>query len=80
VVDRFVSAMEKSLDYAQTHPDEVREVLTEYTEIPPEVAAEIKLPQWRADITLPTVERLSELSLEYGLIEEQPDLGELIRD
>ena len=38
VVDRFVSAMEKSLQYASEHPDEVRDVLTEYTEIPPEAA------------------------------------------
>jgi NitT/TauT family transport system substrate-binding protein len=80
VVDRFVEAMNESLDYAQANPDEVREVLGEYTEIPPEVAAEIKLPQWRADITVPTIERLSELSLEYGLLEEQPNVDELIRD
>jgi NitT/TauT family transport system substrate-binding protein len=80
VVERFVRAMERSLDYAQSNPDQVREVLGEYTEIPPEVAAEITLPQWRADITIPTVELLSQLSLEYGLIEEEPNLDELIRD
>jgi NitT/TauT family transport system substrate-binding protein len=80
VVDRFVEAMNESLEYAQSHPDEVRQVLGEYTEIPPEVAAEIQLPQWRADITVPTIERLSELSLEYGLLEEQPNVDELIRD
>src|ERR687893_1133642 len=80
VVDRFVTAMNKSLDYAQTHPDEVRDILGEYTQIPPEVAAEIKLPQWRKDINEPTIELLSELSLKYGLIEEQPDVEELIRD
>jgi NitT/TauT family transport system substrate-binding protein len=80
VVDRFVEAMNESLEYAQANPDEVREVLGEYTEIPPEVAAEIQLPQWRADITVPTIERLSELSLEYGLLEEQPNVDELIRD
>src|ERR671914_879472 len=80
VVDRFVTAMEQSLEYAQSNPDAVREILAEYTQIPPEVAANIKLPQWRKDITLPTVERLSQLSLEYGLIESEPDLNELIAD
>ena len=34
VVDRFVTAMNKSLDYAQSHPDETRAILTTYTEIP----------------------------------------------
>jgi NitT/TauT family transport system substrate-binding protein len=80
VVDRFVRAMNKSLTYAQSHPDEVRQVLLDYTEIPPEAAEAIKLPVWRPDLNEPTIELLSELSLKYGLIEEQPDLDELIRD
>jgi NitT/TauT family transport system substrate-binding protein len=80
VVDRFVRAMNRSLTYAQSHPDEVRDVLLDYTEIPPEAAEQIKLPIWRPDLNEPTIELLSELSLKYGLIEEQPDLDELIRD
>ena len=80
VVDRFVEAMNKSLTYAQSHPDEVREVLLDYTEIPPEAVEQIKLPIWRPDLNEPTIEKLSELSLKYGLIEEQPDLDELIRE
>jgi NitT/TauT family transport system substrate-binding protein len=80
VIKRFVTAMEQSLEYAQDNPDAVRDILAEYTEIPPEVAQNIKLPQWRKDLTLPTIERLSELSLEYGLIEEEPNLDELIAD
>jgi NitT/TauT family transport system substrate-binding protein len=80
VVDRFVEAMSKSLTYAQSHPDEVRQVLLDYTEIPPEAAEQIKLPVWRTDLNEPTIEKLSELSEKYGLIEEQPDLGELIRE
>ena|SRR5215208_4573994 len=80
VVDRFVDAMNRSLTYAQSNPDEVRDVLLDYTEIPPEAAEQIKLPVWRPDLNEPTIELLSKLSLKYGLIEEQPDLDELIRD
>jgi NitT/TauT family transport system substrate-binding protein len=79
-VEAFTRAIKKSLDYAQQNPDAVRDILTEYTQIPPEAAANIKLPQWRQDITMDTVELLSQLSLEYGLIEEEPDLNELITD
>ena len=79
VVDRFVTAMEKSLAYAEEHPDEVREVLTEYTEIPPDAAEKIQLPSWKPELTIPTIEKLSELSLKYGYIEEEPDLDNLIR-
>ena len=78
-VDRFVRAMNKSLEYAQSHPDEVRKVLLDYTEIPPEAVEAIKLPIWRTDLNEPTIEKLSELSRKYGLIEEEPDLEELIR-
>jgi NitT/TauT family transport system substrate-binding protein len=80
VVDRFVEAMNKSLTYAQENPDAVRQVLLDYTEIPPEAVEQIKLPIWRPDLNEPTIELLSELSVKYGLIEEQPDLGELIRE
>ena len=67
VVDRFVTAMKKSLDYAQAHPEEVRGVLTEYTEIPPEAAQKINLPQWKSELTTDTIETLSSLSKKYGL-------------
>jgi NitT/TauT family transport system substrate-binding protein len=80
VIDRFVRAMNRSLTYAQSHRDEVRQVLLDYTEIPPEAAEQITLPVWRPDLNVPTIELLSKLSEKYGLIEEQPDLDELIRD
>jgi NitT/TauT family transport system substrate-binding protein len=80
VIDRFVRAMNRSLTYAQSHQDEVRQVLLDYTEIPPEAAEQITLPVWRPDLNVPTIELLSKLSEKYGLIEEQPDLDELIRD
>ena len=50
----------------------------EYTQIPPEVIEKIHLPTWRADLNEPTIQTLSDLSLKYGFIEEQPSLDELI--
>jgi NitT/TauT family transport system substrate-binding protein len=79
VVNRFVRAMNKSLEFAQENPDQVRKALLEYTEIPPEAAEVITLPQWRTDLSRDTIELLSELSVKYGLIEEEPNLDELIR-
>jgi NitT/TauT family transport system substrate-binding protein len=79
LIDRFKTAMEKSLQYAQENPDAVRAVLPEYTQIPKEAAEKINLPSWDADLHEDTIQRLSELSEKYGLIEEQPNLDELIR-
>jgi NitT/TauT family transport system substrate-binding protein len=79
LIDRFKTAMEKSLDYAQQHPDDVRAVLPDYTEIPKEVAQKINLPSWGSDLHEDTIQKLSELSQKYGLIDNQPNLDELIR-
>jgi NitT/TauT family transport system substrate-binding protein len=79
LVERFTKAMEKSLEYAQENPDAVRAVLPEYTQIPKEAAEKINLPSWQPELTEDTIQRLSELSEKYGLIEKQPNLDELIR-
>ncbi len=79
IVDRFTAAINKSLDYAQSHPDEARAVLTEYTQIPAAATKTIKLPIWRSELNTDTIQLLSELSEKYGLIEKQPDLSTLIR-
>jgi NitT/TauT family transport system substrate-binding protein len=78
VVERFVRAMHKSLDYAQQNGDEVRDILLTYTEIPEEVAEQITLPVWRSDLNVDTIELIAELSVKYGLIEEQPNLDDLL--
>jgi NitT/TauT family transport system substrate-binding protein len=79
VVKRFVRAVNKSLDYAQAHPAEVRQVLLTYTKIPKPAAQKIKLPIWHSDLNRPTIEQLSGLSKKYGLIKTEPNLDELIK-
>jgi NitT/TauT family transport system substrate-binding protein len=78
VVDRFVRAMEKSLDYASSHDDQVRAIVGTYTEIPQEVLDQMNLPVWKADLNEPTIEQTAEKAQEYGFIEQPPDLDELI--
>jgi NitT/TauT family transport system substrate-binding protein len=78
VVDRFKRAIEKSLDYASQNPDEVREVIGTYTEIPPEVLEKITLPQWQADLNEPTIQMNIDLSKKFGFIEEEPSLDDMI--
>jgi NitT/TauT family transport system substrate-binding protein len=78
VVDRFVRAMEQSLDYASANPDAVRTTVGTYTEIPQEVLDEMNLPVWKADLNEPTIEQTIEAATEYGFIESAPSLDELI--
>jgi NitT/TauT family transport system substrate-binding protein len=79
VVDRFVRAINKSLEYADQNPDVVRQVVPTYTKIPKDVAAKMTLPQWASEINQPTVQQTADLAQKYGYIKDKPDLGELIR-
>ena len=79
VVERFARAINKSLEYAQRTRTRCARC-SEYTEIPPEAARQIRLPIWRLDLSEPTIEPPAELAEKYGLIESKPDLDELIQE
>ena len=78
VVDRFNRAIARSLDYASQHDDEVRAIVGTYTEIPKEVLDKMNLPVWKSDLNRPTIEQTAAAAKEYGFIEEEPSLDELI--
>ncbi|MFW3169639.1 ABC transporter substrate-binding protein [Geodermatophilus sp. CPCC 206100] len=69
VVRRFADAMRAAHAYAQANPDAVREVLGEYTSIPPAVAAQLTLPDFQPAINRDSVARLLELGEQDGIIE-----------
>ena len=79
VLDRFVRAINKSLDFAQTHPDVVRQIVPTYTKIPKDVAAKMKLPQWSAQLNTASIQQTADLAQKYGFIKDKPDMGDLIR-
>jgi NitT/TauT family transport system substrate-binding protein len=78
LVKRFTEAMTESLAYADSHPDEARQVLTTYTQIDEAVIQELILPKWPPDINRESVETLATLAVQDGLVTEQPDLAALL--
>ena len=78
VVQRFAEAMAEAQQYALDNPDEVREVLGTYTEIAPEVAAELTLPNYQTEINRDSVEKLLELGVQDGIIPEGVSLDEVL--
>jgi NitT/TauT family transport system substrate-binding protein len=78
VVDRFVRAIEKSLDYASSHPDEARAIVGTYTKIPPEVIDKMNLPVWKSDLNEPTIDQTIQAAQKYGFIDTAPSLDDLI--
>jgi NitT/TauT family transport system substrate-binding protein len=78
LVKRFGEAMKESLAYADAHPDEVRAVLSTYTQITADAAKGLTLPKWPAEIDTASITKLSDLSIQYGLMTTKPDLTKLL--
>jgi NitT/TauT family transport system substrate-binding protein len=78
LVKRFTEAMTESLAYAESHPDEARQVLTTYTQIDEAVIQELTLPKWPPEINRESVETLATLAVQDGLVTEPPDLAALL--
>jgi NitT/TauT family transport system substrate-binding protein len=80
LVERFAGAVARSAEYAQENPEEARDIITTYTQIPPEVVAEVTLPGWEPEVNVDSTERLIDLALEDGLIEDEVSVEDLVAD
>jgi NitT/TauT family transport system substrate-binding protein len=78
LVKRFTDAMQESLSYADSHPDEARKIIGSYTKIAPDVIAKVTLPKWPADVNRDSVQTLADLALEDGLLEKKADVDSLL--
>jgi NitT/TauT family transport system substrate-binding protein len=76
VIERFQRAHAATARYVAENQDEFREALTEITDLSPELADNVVLPQWREDLDEQTVEVVADRMAEYGIIEEPPDLSQ----
>ena len=80
VVEAFVRAMNKSLEYATENPDEARQAIANYTQIPPDVLADVVLPLWQTDLNVDSIENTAQLMVDQGIAESEPDVDALIAD
>jgi NitT/TauT family transport system substrate-binding protein len=75
---RFADAMKESLSYADSHPDEIRQIIGTYTKIDPATIAKVTLPKYPAEINRDSIETMAELAKEDGLLTESVDLNALL--
>jgi NitT/TauT family transport system substrate-binding protein len=80
VVEAFVRAMNKSLEYATENPDEARQAIADYTQIPPDVLADVVLPLWQEDLNVDSIENTAQLMVDQGIADSMPDVDKLIAD
>jgi NitT/TauT family transport system substrate-binding protein len=70
--------MNKSLDYAQAHPDEVRQVIPTFTKTPAAAAAKLRLPAFDSKLDQKGIELEANLTAKYGIIEKAPAYDDLV--
>jgi NitT/TauT family transport system substrate-binding protein len=78
LVEAFTQAMNRSLEFSQENPDEVRRITGTYTEIDPAVLERIVIPTFRTDFSREALELLGAKAVEYGTLSEEPDLDQLL--
>jgi NitT/TauT family transport system substrate-binding protein len=78
LVKRFQTAITQSLGYADTHPDEVRQILTTYTKIDPKLISKLILPKFPTTINEASVTALVNESKQDGLLTKDPDVPALL--
>jgi NitT/TauT family transport system substrate-binding protein len=78
VVERFARAINKSSEYATSHPDEARATIPTFTKIPPAVAKKIRLPLWPPQIDRAQLQTLLDYAVKYKVIEKPPKLDDVI--
>ena len=78
VVDNFREAIQESLKYASDHPDEVRRIVTTYTQIKSDVASKIKLPAFPQDVNTDSLKTVAQLMNKYGITQNTVDTSKLL--
>ncbi|MGY1643349.1 ABC transporter substrate-binding protein [Geodermatophilus sp. SYSU D00703] len=78
LVAAFQRAMNRSLEFSQQNPEEVRRITGTYTEIDPAVLERIVIPTFRTDFSREAMELLGAKATEYGTLSQEPDLDQLL--
>jgi NitT/TauT family transport system substrate-binding protein len=78
LVNRFAEAMKESLAYADAHGDEVRAVLTTYTQIKGDQAAKLILPKFPPDVNKESVQTLADLAKRDGVLTKDVNVDDLL--
>jgi NitT/TauT family transport system substrate-binding protein len=78
IVTKFQAALEKSREYAQANPAEVRAIVGTYTDIDPAVLEKVTLPVYPKDINAESIVRQAELALADGVIGKPLEISTLL--
>lgn len=78
LTEKFTRALNKSLEYAQEHPQEVRDIVGTYTKIDEATRAKMILPSYRVEFNEEAFKVLGEAAAKYGTLSKAPNADDLL--
>jgi NitT/TauT family transport system substrate-binding protein len=79
LVDGFANGVARTAEAIEEDPEQFRSFLPEASELPPEAAKAVTLPQWRAKNDRESLDLLAQLMVKYRLADQEPALDELLQ-
>lgn len=78
VVENFRTALDETLQMVQEDPNLVRDLLPDLMDMPEEVAANLELDDFDAELNAEGIQSIADLMVTHGFTEQEPDVQGLI--
>ncbi|MGY1707477.1 ABC transporter substrate-binding protein [Geodermatophilus sp. SYSU D00697] len=78
LVEDFTAALEETLEWADQNPDAVRTEAEEFLQTPAGAMANVRIEEFGTDLRREQIERMGELMVESGLLDNEPDIDGLL--
>lgn len=78
LITAFNEGLTQSNEYATENPEELREFLSTYTKLDPEVQKAVVLPKWPTSIDEAALQKLADEGLKYGMTDAAVDTKGLL--
>jgi NitT/TauT family transport system substrate-binding protein len=78
VVQRWRAALQKSADYANEHPDEVRKIAVDTVKLDQKLVDATPVPNFVADLDTDAIEKEASWLVKYGVIKTAPDVNSMV--
>jgi len=80
VVRAFQEAIIESQKFASDNPDKLRAVIPTYTQITPEVANEVLIPEWATEQDVESVDEFIAILEKYGFVSNPPKAKDFVTE
>ncbi|HET8615472.1 MAG TPA: ABC transporter substrate-binding protein [Actinomycetales bacterium] len=78
LIKKFVAAMTEAGNYANAHPNEIRELIPTFTKVTPEIANEFVIPLYNPDVNVASLEAMLPEMKQLDMISKDFDVNSVL--